>query len=128
MDHSHLPSACRHFPRVVVIDPRGTFVTLSHLCPTAARMLIDGGPAVVVTSGAVIDTHAVGVWEGLDARGELPPLVRPWRALGLGRLGPVGAIGSGAARAGGTIARAGAWRTARGSRCAHLRGVPMTMR
>jgi len=23
MDHSHLPSACRHFPRVVVIDPRG---------------------------------------------------------------------------------------------------------
>jgi len=77
MDHSHLPSACRHFPRVVVIDPRGTFVTLSHLCPTAARMLIDGGPAVVVTSGAVTDTHAVGVWEGLDARDELPPLVRP---------------------------------------------------
>jgi Fe-S-cluster containining protein len=77
MDHSHLPSACRHFPRVVLSDPRGTFVTLSHVCPTAARMLLDGGPATVVTSGSVIDTHAVGVWEGLDARDELPPLVRP---------------------------------------------------
>lgn len=77
MDHSHLPSACRHFPRVVVIDPRGTFVTLSHVCPTAARMLIDGGPATVVTSGPVIDTHAVGAWEGLDARDALPPLLRP---------------------------------------------------
>jgi hypothetical protein len=76
MDHAHLPSACRHFPRVVVLDPRGTFVTLSHVCPTAGRMLIDGGPATVVTSGAVIDTHAVGVWEGLDARDALPPLLR----------------------------------------------------
>lgn len=77
MDHAHLPSACRHFPRVVLIDPRGTFVTLSHVCPTAARMLIAGGSADVVTSGPVIDTHAVGVWEGLDARDALPPLVRP---------------------------------------------------
>ena len=30
MGHAHLPSACRHFPRVVVLDPRGTFITLSH--------------------------------------------------------------------------------------------------
>ena len=44
MDHSHLPSACRHFPRVVVIDPRGTFVdAVAPVGPTAARMLIDGG-------------------------------------------------------------------------------------
>src|SRR4029079_4552041 len=56
MDRSHLPSACRHFPRVVVIDPRGTFVTLSHLCPTAARMLIDGGAAAVVTHVDVTHT------------------------------------------------------------------------
>ncbi|HET6319088.1 MAG TPA: hypothetical protein VFG86_21750 [Chloroflexota bacterium] len=77
MGHSHLPSACRHFPRVVLMDPRGTFVTMSHLCPTAARMLIDGGPATVVTSGQAIDTHAVGAWEGLDARDALPPLMRP---------------------------------------------------
>jgi hypothetical protein len=34
-----LPSTCRHFPRVAVHDARGTFVTLSHFCPTAASML-----------------------------------------------------------------------------------------
>ena len=128
MDHSHLPSACRHFPRVVVIDPRGTFVTLSHLCPTAARMLIDGGPADVVTSGAVTDTHAVGVWEGPRCARRAAAAGPAWRALGLGRLGSVGAIGSGAARARGPIARAGAWRAARGSRCAHRVATRWTMR
>ena len=71
IDHAHLPSACRHFPRVVAIDPRGVFVTMSHVCPTAAALLISGGSAAVVTSGAAIDGH--GVWEGLDARDALPP-------------------------------------------------------
>jgi Fe-S-cluster containining protein len=75
MDHSHLPSACRHFPRVVVLDPRGTFITLSHVCPTAARMLIAGGSAEVMTGAPGFDEHAI--WEGLDARDALPPLVQP---------------------------------------------------
>ena len=75
MDHDHLPSACRHFPRVVVLDPRGTFITLSHFCPTAARMLIAGGSAAVVTGAAGFDDHVI--WEGLDARDALPPLVQP---------------------------------------------------
>ncbi len=75
MDHGHLPSACRHFPRVVVLDPRGTFITLSHVCPTAARMLIAGGPANVVTNAIGFDEHVM--WEGLDARDALPPLVQP---------------------------------------------------
>ena len=35
----HLPTTCRHFPRVAVQDRRGTFVSLSHFCPTAASML-----------------------------------------------------------------------------------------
>src|SRR5262245_2519115 len=35
----YLPSACRHFPRVVLTDDRGTFVSLSHFCPTAAALL-----------------------------------------------------------------------------------------
>jgi Fe-S-cluster containining protein len=74
-DHSHLPSACRHFPRVALIDPRGTFVTLSHVCPTAARMLLDDGDAEVVTSGPVIDRHLA--LEGLDASDALPPLLTP---------------------------------------------------
>jgi hypothetical protein len=74
-DHAHLPSACRHFPRVAVIDPRGTFVTLSHVCPTAARMLLNEGGADVVTSGPLIDRHLA--LEGLDARDALPPLITP---------------------------------------------------
>src|SRR5688572_25581781 len=36
-----LPSACRHFPREVLRDRRGTFISLSHFCPTAARLLLD---------------------------------------------------------------------------------------
>ncbi len=83
-----LPSACRHFPRVVVLDPRGTFITLSHVCPTAARMLIAGGPADVVTDAIGFDEHAV--WEGLDARDALPPLLRP-ACCGTGRRGILGA-------------------------------------
>ncbi len=75
MGHEHLPSACRHFPRVVVLDPRGTFITLSHVCPTAARMLIAGGGAGVVTGAPGFDEHVI--WEGLDARDALPPLVQP---------------------------------------------------
>ncbi len=71
MDHAHLPSACRHFPRVVTIDPRGVFVSMSHVCPTAAGLLFADGPASVVTSGPAIDDR--GVWEGLDARDALPP-------------------------------------------------------
>jgi Fe-S-cluster containining protein len=75
IDHDHLPSACRHSPRVVVRDPRGTFITLSHVCPTAARMLIAGGSAEVVTGAPGFDEHII--WEGLDARDALPPLVQP---------------------------------------------------
>jgi len=75
MGHAHLPSACRHFPRVVVLDPRGTFITLSHVCPTAAQMLIAGGPAHVVSGAIGFDEHVL--WEGLDARNALPPLLRP---------------------------------------------------
>jgi Fe-S-cluster containining protein len=75
IDHDHLPSACRHFPRVVVLDPRGTFITLSNVCPTAARMLIAGGSAEVVTGAPGFDEHVI--WEGLDARDALPPLVQP---------------------------------------------------
>src|SRR5687767_11877167 len=34
-----LAATCRHFPRLAVHDPRGTFVALSHFCPTAAATL-----------------------------------------------------------------------------------------
>src|SRR6478672_6417798 len=36
-----LPLTCRMFPRLVLHDARGTFISLSHFCPTAARLLFD---------------------------------------------------------------------------------------
>jgi Fe-S-cluster containining protein len=69
-----LPSACRHFPRVVLHDERGTFLSLSHFCPTAAVMLLDDGPVSVVEAAPPLLIDGL---EGFEARGALPPLVRP---------------------------------------------------
>jgi hypothetical protein len=64
------PISCRQFPRILVHDPRGTSVTLSHFCPTAASLLFDGGPvcAVPITERATLEPE-----EGLDVRLALPP-------------------------------------------------------
>ena len=70
-----LPSACRHFPRVLLLDARGCLMTLSHYCPTAAGLLVDGGGLAVVE--AVSPLALSGAVEGLDARDALPPLLRP---------------------------------------------------
>ena len=69
----HLPSACRHFPRVVLRDPRGTFVTLSHFCPTVAALLLESGPLAIVEAPPSLALD--GRLEGLDATSVLPPLV-----------------------------------------------------
>jgi Fe-S-cluster containining protein len=75
LGHEALPLACRQFPRVVVRDPRGVSVVLSHYCPTAAALL-DGDAAVtVVHSPPAFPVH--GEYEGLDVRHALPPLLRP---------------------------------------------------
>ncbi len=71
----YLPSACRHFPRVVLRDPRGTFVTLSHFCPTAAATLLAPPPLRIVEAPPSIALN--GALEGLDASSVLPPLLRP---------------------------------------------------
>jgi hypothetical protein len=73
-----LPMACRQFPRVVLEDPRGTLISLSHFCPTAAALLRASPPAtafeiVEAPSSLTLAGHA----EGLDARDVLPPLLRP---------------------------------------------------
>lgn len=71
--HAALPSACQHFPREVLLDGRGTFVTLSHYCPTAADLLFAHvGPVEIVEGPPAIVT---GEPEGLDARDVLPPLL-----------------------------------------------------
>ncbi len=75
LGHDHLPSACQHFPRVVTIDPRGVFVSLSHVCPTAGRLLREpiAAPFDIVHDGPVIRPGLA--WSGLDAREALPPQV-----------------------------------------------------
>lgn len=71
--HSALPTACQHFPREVLIDPRGVHVTLSHYCPTAAELLFSHTGAVEIVEGP--PALPEGVPEGLDAREVLPPLL-----------------------------------------------------
>ncbi len=75
LGHDALPLACRQVPRVSVHDPRGTSVTLSHYCPTAASLL-DTSEAVTITDDAP-SFPATGEYVGLDARAAMPPLLRP---------------------------------------------------
>ncbi|MBA3269811.1 MAG: hypothetical protein H0T71_04805 [Acidobacteria bacterium] len=71
--HDALPSACQHFPREVLIDPRGIFVTLSHYCPTAADLLFEHhGPVEIVAGPPAVPG---GTPEGLNAVDVLPPLL-----------------------------------------------------
>lgn len=73
--HMALPVSCRHFPRVVLRDPRGTLVSLSHYCPTAASLIFQGGAVRTVPAGSSLSVQEPV--EGLDARDALPPLVHP---------------------------------------------------
>jgi Fe-S-cluster containining protein len=70
-----LPSACRHFPRKVLNDARGTLISLSHFCPTAAATLLT--PARLATVHARPPLRLAPPMEGLDASDALPPLLRP---------------------------------------------------
>lgn len=71
-----LPLTCRMFPRIVLHDPRGTFISLSHFCPTAAALLFEAGPpaAIVDAPGSLT---GIGELDGLDAREVWAPLLRP---------------------------------------------------
>ena len=81
--HEALPVACQQFPRVSVTDARGTHVTLSHFCPTAARMLFrdDLDALEIVEAPLSLVGHVRPA--GLDAREALPPLLRPGMLLDL---------------------------------------------
>ena len=76
-----LPVACRNFPRVALRDPRGLFVTLSHYCPTAARLLLSATSLSIVPAPASLTLD--GEADGLDATDVLPPLLRPGMLLTL---------------------------------------------
>jgi hypothetical protein len=84
--HGALPLACRQFPRVSLIDPRGVSVTLSHYCPTAESLLNRDAPVSIRADSMAFP--ADGEYVGLDARTEWPPLLRPgllmdWEAVSL---------------------------------------------
>jgi hypothetical protein len=68
------PIACQQFPWLAVHDPRGTFVSLSHVCPTAAGLLHD--PSLLVVTAL---PRAAASFEGLDVRRALPPAIGPRR-------------------------------------------------
>lgn len=77
-----LASTCRHFPRVAIHDRRGTFVALSHFCPTAASMLFrDDVPVRIVEEPPAFPPAD---YEGLDVTDEdLPPLLHPHMLMDL---------------------------------------------
>jgi hypothetical protein len=92
----------------------GTHVTLSHFCPTAAALLLrsDVGAPEIVASAPRCSSRAG--YEGFDATGTIPPLVRPgiafddlaytrWEAW---QIAVLGIVDLGAERALGVIALA----------------------
>ena len=82
LGHDLLPSACQHFPRRCLIEPGQVAVSLSHYCPTVARMAFDAdGRLDIVQAPASLVGHIA--LEGLDAREALPPLLRPGLLLDL---------------------------------------------
>lgn len=78
--HAALPVSCRMFPRIVLQDGRGTFISLSHFCPTAAALLFEESGNAWLPAGIIdapLGLSDVGPLEGLDARDAWPPLLRP---------------------------------------------------
>jgi Fe-S-cluster containining protein len=75
LGEAYLPTTCRHFPRVSVQDRRGTFVSLSHFCPTAASLLFSDGPVEIVAEPAAFPESD---YDGLIVTpDDLPPLLHP---------------------------------------------------
>ena len=71
-----LPATCRYFPRIAVRDWRGTFISLTHYCPTAADMLFrDDVPLEIVESPSAFPPRD---YEGLRVDKEAwPPMLHP---------------------------------------------------
>lgn len=77
-----LPVTCRVFPRVAVCDPRGTFVGLSHFCPTAASLLFREDVPLRIVEAPLAFPPAD--YDGLSVSDEeLPPLLHPQMLMDL---------------------------------------------
>ena len=71
-----LPATCRHFPRLAVRDARGTFISLTHYCPTAAASLFrdDVRIEIIESPPSFPDTDYEGLVVTPD---DWPPLLKP---------------------------------------------------
>ena len=76
-----LPSACRQFPRVCVLEPDCVALSLTHYCPTAAALLFRPGAGFRVDESPKSFPPA-WPYEGLDARSAYSPFLRPGVLLG----------------------------------------------
>jgi Fe-S-cluster containining protein len=75
LGHAALPATCRHFPRVAVRDARGTHISLTHYCPTAAGLLFEPGRIQIVEDPVAFPS---GDYDGLTVGPDaLPPLLHP---------------------------------------------------
>ena len=71
-----LPATCRHFPRLALRDRRGTSISLTHYCPTAADMLFREDAALEIVASPAAFPPAE--YEGLVIRpDDWPPLLHP---------------------------------------------------
>jgi Fe-S-cluster containining protein len=71
-----LPATCRHFPRLAVRDARGTFISLTHYCPTAAASLFRDEVRIEIIESP--PAFPESDYEGLVvASDDWPPLLRP---------------------------------------------------
>ncbi len=76
LGEAQLPSTCRHFPRLAVRDRRGTFISLTHYCPTAASMLFRDDVALDVVEAPA--AFPAADYDGLVVdRDAWPPLLHP---------------------------------------------------
>lgn len=78
-----LPATCRHFPRLALRDGRGTSISLTHYCPTAAAMLFRDDVALEIVEGPAAFPPAD--YEGLRVDPDAwPPLLHPRMLMDLG--------------------------------------------
>ncbi|OFW12990.1 MAG: hypothetical protein A3H29_13160 [Acidobacteria bacterium RIFCSPLOWO2_02_FULL_67_21] len=71
-----LPATCRHFPRLALRDGRGTSISLTHYCPTAAAMLFRDDVRLEIVEAPAAFPPAE--YEGLVVRpADWPPLLHP---------------------------------------------------
>ena len=73
---SQMPATCQYFPRLAVRDRRGTFITLTHYCPTAASMLFRDDRPIEIVEGP--SAFPAADYDGLVITPEdWPPLLHP---------------------------------------------------